>query len=81
MYKYLYIKINTIYMDKLLSCMHLIKKTAAKIFNLFLKPTNLSILQNIIPQNLWYRHFLISVTIWSMFFAVFCENSKANANI
>ena len=29
-------------MDKLLSCMHLIKKTAAKIFNLFLKPTNLS---------------------------------------
>lgn len=42
MYKCLYIKINTIYMDKLLSCMHLIKKTAAKIFNLFLKPTNLS---------------------------------------
>ena len=29
-------------MDKLLSCMHLIKRAAAKIFNLFLKPTNLS---------------------------------------
>ena len=29
-------------MDKLLSRMNLNKKTAAKIFNLFLKPTNLS---------------------------------------